>query len=489
MAITVEKLAVEIEQTGSQQASSGLKNVALASAGAYAAYKVLSKGIKAVTDAWAVQEKSLIKVRTALKASGQEVTRNTKQIEDFTAALQRQTNIGDEVTIGLVAQAVAMGQTATEAQRATQTAVGLSDALGIGLDAALRAVVNAQEENYQQLQRYIPALKGVTDETEAWDLINTSAEAGLLSLGEQTETFTGQTTRLSNAWGDYLEQLGRSLAEGGVLSKLSDILEGITTKQTLWNDAMDNWDQLTRAQQRSYGGFSKFLSDYESNLARTAHYQAQLNAENEKSIPIIEEQTVAIAAATEEVVKTKTAQESLLKTLKDVHSKVPDVAEVFDDAFGPDVTAQRVSGFNALGSAVNSFLRSAFGDSKAAASVMALINTALAVTNVLANIIPPFNFIAAAAVSAAGVAQIATINSASFADGTPPGGYTVPAGYNDDSFPVSAKSGETVNISRAGEGGGGTQIVIMLDSQVLADVTTDLIANRKVVIRTSDLVA
>ena len=474
----VETLEVAIEQTGGEKASSSLKNVAIAAGAAFAAYKILSKGVKAVTDAWAIQEKSLIKVRSALKASGQEVDKNTRQIENFTAALQRQTNIGDEVTIGLVAQAVAMGQTATEAQRATQTAVGLSDALGIGLDAALRAVVNAQEENYQQLQRYIPALKGVTDQTEAWEIINKSAEAGIISLSAQTETFAGQTARLNNAWGDYLEQIGRSLADGGVLAKLSSVLEGITTKQTMWNDAMENWDQ-----------FSKFLADYEANVARTAHFQAQANAVQAQNIPIVEDQTVVTIAqtvATEDMIEAVVEEIAVLETLK---SSVPKVAEVFDAAFGPDITAQRISGFNALGNAVNSFLRSTFGDSKAAASVMAIINTALAITNVLANIIPPFNFIAAAAVSAAGIAQIAAINGASFADGTPPGGYTVPAGYNDDSFPVSAKSGETVNISRAGEGGGGTQIVIMLDSQVLADVTTDLIANRKIVIRTSDLVA
>jgi len=485
----VETLEVAIEQTGGEKASSSLKNVAIAAGAAFAAYKILSKGVKAVTDAWAIQEKSLIKVRSALKASGQEVDKNTRQIENFTAALQRQTNIGDEVTISLVAQAVAMGQTATEAQRATQTAVGLSDALGIGLDAALRAVVNAQEENYQQLQRYIPALKGVTDQTEAWEIINKSAEAGIISLSAQTETFAGQTTRLNNAWGDYLEQIGRSLADGGVLAKLSSVLEGITTKQTMWNDAMENWDQLTRSQQRTYGGFSKFLADYEANVARTAHFQAQANAVQAQNIPIVEDQTVVTIAqtvATDDMIEAVVEEIAVLETLK---SSVPKVAEVFDAAFGPDITAQRISGFNALGNAVNSFLRSTFGDSKAAASVMAVINTALAITNVLANIIPPFNFIAAAAVSAAGIAQIAAINGASFADGTPPGGYTVPAGYNDDSFPVSAKSGETVSISRAGEGGGGTQIVIMLDSQVLADVTTDLIANRKIVIRTSDLVA
>ena len=119
-----------------------------------------------------------------------------------------------------------------------------------------------------------------------------------------------------------------------------------------------------------------------------------------------------------------------------------------------------------------------------------IINTATAIMKVLAQG-GIFAIPIAAAMGALGAAQIAMIASAkpSFADGTPPGGYTVPAGYNDDSFPVSAKSGETVNISRAGEGGGGTQIVIMLDSQVLADVTTDLIANRKIVIRQGDLVA
>ncbi|RLD18384.1 MAG: hypothetical protein DRI69_10405 [Bacteroidetes bacterium] len=207
------------------------------------------------------------------------------------------------------------------------------------------------------------------------------------------------------------------------------------------------------------------------------------------NISLLAAEGFTYAELSAKILETRDAQLALLKASKEVVTDLPKVAEVFDEAFGPDVAAERVAGFNALGGAITGFLNSAFGDSKAAASVMAAINTALAITNVLANIIPPFNFIAAAAVGAAGLVQVAKINGASFADGTPPGGYTVPPGYNDDSFPVSAKSGETVNISRAGESGGGTQIVIMLDSQVLADVTTDLIANRKIVIRQGDLLA
>jgi hypothetical protein len=123
---------------------------------------------------------------------------------------------------------------------------------------------------------------------------------------------------------------------------------------------------------------------------------------------------------------------------------------------------------------------------KAFAVTQSLISTALGITRAIPNI--PLMIFAGAA-GAFQTAAILAQKKPAFADGTPTGGYVVPPGYNGDDYPVTAKSGETVNITRAGEGGGQTEIVIMLDGLVLARTMTDLIGSRQVVIRQEDIVA
>ena len=325
---------------------------------------------------------------------------------------------------------------------------------------------------------------GFRDQASFTDLLMNASLALLGTVGASKE-YRQSIINSSQAVEDHVITLEEQLIALDALARKSAALDA------LYGVELTTTTKDLTAEMRALASQFGLLTEAEAiNYAaemQLAKLDALLASNAGENVSLLAAEGYTYAELSEKILEVRDAQLALLEVSEEAVTTLPKVSDVFDEAFGPDVTAQRISGFNALGGAINNFLSSAFGDSKAAASVMALINTALAVTNVLANIIPPFNFIAAAAVSAAGVAQIATINSASFADGTPAGGYTVPPGYNDDSFPVSAKSGETVNISRAGEGGGGTQIVIMLDSQVLADVTTDLIANRKIVIRQSDI--
>ena len=578
MAITVETLQVAVEQTGADKAASSMKKLAIAAGGAVAAYKLTTKAIKAATQAWEVQEKAEIRLASALKASGQEITGNTILVQKFTSALQQQTNIGDEVTIGLVATATAMGATSQEAMAATEAAVGLSEALGLGLDASLKAVINAQEGNYQQLQRYIPALKGVTDESEAWDIINTSVASGLTSLEAQTKTMTGQMTRLTNAWGDYIEQVGRSMTQNpsGFLSRVAGAIENVTGKTTQHNDAMEIWNELTRKQQRDLGGLSGFLVDYQQNLALTEYWTARLAATNkaalgedspvwkaDKSREFWAEYTAGIIKANTHMSELERIEFNRAEALKSANTEYADFNLLIEEQINKyyDIEAARVKAnqaleqeaiktreleelnraiaesqrereqlaleahntrmaqiaaeqqatmtmYNTLKGIVQQYYANeiaAAGDNEeqlqeirekqfkanqAFAIADTIINTSQAIMKVLAQG-GIFAIPLSVAMGALGAAQIAMIASAkpSFATGTPAGGYVVPPGYEGDNYPVMAKSGETVNISRTGEGGAGmAQISIILDSSVIARVTTNLIENRQIVIRQSDVV-
>ena len=579
MAITVETLQVAIEQKGAEKASAGLKKVAVAAGGLAATYKVVSKALGAMMDAWAVQEKSEIRLRSALKATGQEVAGNTVAIQKFTSALQKQTNIGDEVTIGLVATATAMGATSDEAMRATEAAVGLSESLGMGLDASLKAVINAQEGNYQQLQRYIPALKGVTDETEAWAIINDSVEAGLISLSEQTGTFTGQMTALKNAWGDYLEQLGRylSLDQNSIFSKMTGALERFTQRFALLNDRSERFMALSEESKKAIEESGISVEQWGREADKTAYWLARLAQEAEavkevaqgeiwkpeKSREYWQQFTEDVMAANTHMSELERIEYNRNVALANAVTEYKDFNEQLEAQINNyyDIEAARVKANAQLEEekkrqkeidALNRYIASAqaerdqmaleahnrrmaqiqaekealysmyssmrgivqqyyaneiaaagdneeklqeirekqFKANQAFSIADTIINTSTAIMKVLAQG-GIFAIPLSVAMGALGAAQIAMIASAkpSYATGTPAGGYVVPPGYEGDNYPVMAKSGETVNVTRQGEGGGGmAQISIVLDSSVIARVTTNLIENRQIVIRQSDVV-
>jgi len=92
-------------------------------------------------------------------------------------------------------------------------------------------------------------------------------------------------------------------------------------------------------------------------------------------------------------------------------------------------------------------------------------------------------------------AQIAAINAtpspaANMAAGSAPGGYIVPGGYEDDTYPINAKSGERVHIERTGsDQGQPIQVVLVIDGETLGAVNTRLIRNRKTIITMGDIAA
>jgi len=90
--------------------------------------------------------------------------------------------------------------------------------------------------------------------------------------------------------------------------------------------------------------------------------------------------------------------------------------------------------------AIDSF-RTIFGESKALASAEIILSTAIGIQKSF-ELLPPFDFIRASIVGASGVAQLAKVNGAKFADGTE---YVQGAGTNrSDSVPAMLSRGERV---------------------------------------------
>ena len=324
----------------------------------------------------------------------------------------------------------------------------------------------------------------------------------LATLNEQRELEDIYLTSSAKAVREYMQSIvDAAMASRDLIVTIEDQIIALDAleRRSLGLDALYGSQGLSMTTRDLTEQLKALTSQYGlMSAAEQIHYTAQkriegldkLIADNaERFLNLFAETGYTYADVTQKIYAMRDAQLELLNVVEETRPAVKTLNDMLDLTFGEDATAQRVAGFNALGNAVNYFLNTAFGDSKAAATAMALINAAGAIVRQYADLPIWAAIPASIAVGAATAAQIAKINGASFADGTPPGGYTVPQGYNGDNFPVSAKSGETVNITRAGEGGGAAQITIMLDSQVLASVTTNLIENRKIVIRQSDVVA
>ena len=552
MAIKVETIEVDMEVTGDKKATKSFKSVAVAAAAAVVVFRAAAKALKAVTDAWAIQERALIKVESALKATGQSSKATTREIKSFTSSLQAATNVGDEVTLAMVGTAIAMGQTADQAQIATESAVGLSEALGIGLEASLKAVVNAQEGNYQQLQRYLPALKGVTDDTEAWDIINKATASGLDSLSESTDTLTGQTTRLSNAWGDYKEQIGRvfALNPPKIINQLSDALERAIGKWERTNDMQEWYNEQMELGADLTGIQVKQVSDWTAANERGAGILKYLNEQledfedlsdlwkPEKTRDFWQEFTDGIIAANTNMSEAERIEYQRAEAIRSSKTEFADFNQQIEDQINlyydeelaiiaireqearlaeeraaadkaeRAAAAQRIaqkqaekeaimSMYSTLKNIVQTYYSNeiqAAGDNEeklqeirekqfranqAFGIADTIINTATAIMKVLSQG-GLFAIPIAAAMGVLGAAQIATIASAkpSFATGT--SGYVVPPGYENDTFPVSAATGETVTVSRPGqEGGQMLHASINIDGYEFGKVITRLFEDRK----------
>lgn len=104
------------------------------------------------------------------------------------------------------------------------------------------------------------------------------------------------------------------------------------------------------------------------------------------------------------------------------------------------VSKDQVGQAEQTATAVSSSIDTIFQNNKGAAIASALINTSVGVTKAFAELAPPFSFITAAAITAAGLAQVASIRSTS-----KDGGGSAPS----VSAPVSSGGGDD------GSGGGG----------------------------------
>jgi hypothetical protein len=227
--ITLELRARNLLARGLKSAGAAMQSIGRAAAkvGKRIAMGFLAAGaaaagfaVKALR-AWSVQEKAEKSAEAALRAYGDELENNVANIKRFAAAIQDETGVADENLIARAAKLRMLGVEADALEAATKATVALKSA-GMGEEQAIRAVALARQGEFTTLQRYIPALRSATSEAEKAQIVNDFLTRGYAQQKEELNTVAGMWGLLKGRVGDAWEEVGKAIAQNGMLVEALD---------------------------------------------------------------------------------------------------------------------------------------------------------------------------------------------------------------------------------------------------------------------------
>jgi hypothetical protein len=148
------------------------------------------------------------RLSAAIRAAGGDVERELPVFNEYAAAIQRITTVGDDATIANIQVARSMGLSAQQSAQAAKNAVALSAAFGINERSAIRYTAALEQGDTTMLNRYIPTLRLIEDDSErVAEAQRILADAFDVATASAAEGF-GPLKQFSNALGDLGEGFG-----------------------------------------------------------------------------------------------------------------------------------------------------------------------------------------------------------------------------------------------------------------------------------------
>ena len=241
-------------------------NLSLAYQGIIQVANQLTSAVGSYVSASNVQEKAERRLQNALKITGEVSNKAFEGLKKTASVIQEMTEYGDEGTLQMMQLGLSMGATADQIEEMTKGAIGLSSALGMDTNTAMKGVVLAMNEGeYTMLNRYIPALKGAKTEAEKFTILQKAMSDGFqLAIGD-AETGAGAITQFSNIWGDLSEKIGDIVKLGLIplLQTLQPVVNTISEFAGLLNETVTNTENVTLASQKERAEFQLLSSSFE----------------------------------------------------------------------------------------------------------------------------------------------------------------------------------------------------------------------------------
>ena len=182
---------------------------------AMAAATVAAAGV--VVNAYRKQESAEKDLEAALRAHGDAADALLPKLKRNAAAIQDQTGIADESTLALMAQIRNLGVQGDALDQAAKNAIGLAKALKLDSNAAARYTALAMKGEFTILQRYVPALRTATSESEKNAIVTDLMRKGYEQAQMTLNTTAGRWAELKGRIGDTLEKIGEAIVKGANL--------------------------------------------------------------------------------------------------------------------------------------------------------------------------------------------------------------------------------------------------------------------------------
>lgn len=178
---------------------------------------------------WADEETAQNNLRSALRATGQEVDGNADRLIKFANHLQDITVYGNDAIESQIAFATNLGVTADQMEDVIKLGIGLGKAFfGGDANAGIEAAAKASQGNFKALAKMIPAIKDAGSQQAALNYVMRAGRAGFEQAQSDVTTFKGAMSQLSNSAGDAAKGFGAVFLP--YLGKAAQMLRGVADR-------------------------------------------------------------------------------------------------------------------------------------------------------------------------------------------------------------------------------------------------------------------
>jgi len=174
------------------------------------------------------------RLEAALRSAGEFSQAALQDFKSFASGLQQVTTVGDESTLKMLQLAKSMGLSNEQAKSASKNAISLAKAMGINEQSAIRYTAALEQGDATMLNRYLPTLRQIDDETEraakAQELLGQMFSAAT----SEAQNGLGPLIQLQNTLGDFQEDIGAI-----VLEYMQPFINGLKDFVTAFKNSSD----------------------------------------------------------------------------------------------------------------------------------------------------------------------------------------------------------------------------------------------------------
>lgn len=306
----LNKMQKNIKNSDVAKFSKAFSGVTGSISAAVTTLKKLNDGIKETADLYKVQIEAEKKLEAAAKNNPYLNDKSISNLKTYAAQLEKVSMVGDEELLPFMAQLASAGRTQEEIQNIMSAALDISASGTMNLDSAVKGlnatfagtagtfgktnleVKNLTKEELQQgkaVEILAKQYNGMAAAVVTADKKLENAKGNFKeALGEITNSssntwqdfwagFYNKGAEAINSFNNYLEDLSRNWAIGGINRSVK---EGVKSVMTNYKDASGN----------EYGGEHYMSTDYLTFLRDELELKKSLNSEEENALIYIKEE-------------------------------------------------------------------------------------------------------------------------------------------------------------------------------------------------------